>query len=135
MPSQWLKNMALSKFLDANVLLEILLHRSSYQSTKNMLDKGGDFYFSALSGHLVFHFSRKVASRADIRTFLNDYQMQSLTPADFEWAHQFGDVFGFEDALQVAVAVRSGCSEFITFDQKLARQINKQGIIKARLLK
>jgi hypothetical protein len=55
----------------------------------------------------VFHFSRKVASRADIRVFLNDYQMQSLTPADFEWAYQFGDVYGFEDALQVALAIRS----------------------------
>lgn len=132
MKSQWLKNMASNKFLDANVLLEILFKRDSYHATKHMLEKGRVFHFSSLSGHLVFHFSKKVATRADIKTFLNDFTMQALTPEDFEWAYEFGKDYGFEDALQVAIAVRSGCTEFITFDQKLIKLINKQAFIHAR---
>jgi predicted nucleic acid-binding protein len=127
--------MASSNFIDANVLLEVLLMRTGQKLAESALVEGSKSTISALSGHLVFHFCKNQYDRQKLQDFLHDFDMQPLTPADFEWAYQFGDAYGFEDALQVAVAIRSGCDEFITFDQKLARRINKQGIIKARLVR
>ncbi len=125
------KSMTSTKFIDANVLLEVLLNRSKVKSAHAVLMTGSYMNISSLTGHIAFHFCRHAIDRADVSAFLTDFTMKPLTNQDFEWVYEYGKSYEFEDALQVAVAVRSGCSEFITFDKKLISQINKQGFIKA----
>lgn len=107
-------------FLDANILLEILLGREQEASARRLIEKyNNDLYISALTAHLVVHFGQDIVDLPIVRQFLADYTILSLDSADFQWA--FTNIRGsdFEDALQMAVAVRHGCTTFFTFDKDL----------------
>jgi predicted nucleic acid-binding protein len=121
--SQSQKNISTSSvFLDANILLEIVLSRDNEGVARKFIERNSeDLYISALTAHLVVHFGKAIVTLPVLRDFLADYTVLSLDNADFEWA--FLNVRGvdFEDALQIAVAVRNGCNELVTFDKNLVK--------------
>ena len=110
-------------FLDANILIEVILGRDKQAVARNLLEKYKEsLNISALTAHLVIHFGMKKVSLLIIKEFLDDYQVLDLGYSDFIWA--FNNIVDndFEDALQISVAIRNGCTHFITFDQNLVKK-------------
>ena len=109
-----------STCFDANILLEIILTRKQEEAArKTLAEAGSDLSISTLSAHLVIHFGRERTSLAILKQFLADYQLLALEAVDFEWAFNNRRDDDFEDALQLAVAIRYGCDRFITLDNSL----------------
>jgi predicted nucleic acid-binding protein len=124
-----------SVYLDANVLIEIILERGHQAAAKAVLEGARhDLRISALTAHLVVHFGVTRVDLPIIRKFLGDYQILPLEQADFEWAFVNARNQDFEDALQLAVAIRNGCDRFITFDQTLYRAYKQLPSIKLELI-
>ncbi|HVC36248.1 MAG TPA: type II toxin-antitoxin system VapC family toxin [Candidatus Dormibacteraeota bacterium] len=122
-------------FVDANVLLEIILSRKNEKLARNILeDNSNNLFISALTAHLVVHFGQLVVDLPILRSFLEDYTILSLNESDFEWAFTNMRNQDFEDALQLAVAIRNGCNTFITLDKDLATTYNNLPQIKTSLL-
>jgi predicted nucleic acid-binding protein len=122
-------------YLDANILLEILLSRPNEKSARKLLEEqNGELFISALTAHLVTHFGKSIVDLTVLRAFLADYTILSLEANDFEWAFTNARDDDFEDALQLAVAIRNGSEEFITFDKHLAELYKNLIQIKVRLL-
>jgi len=122
-------------YLDANVLLEILLSRPNEKSARKLLEEQDDeIFISALTAHLITHFGKSIVELPVLRAFLADYTLLSLEANDFEWAFTNTRDNDFEDALQLAVAIRNGCKEFVTFDKHLAELYKNLIQIKVRLL-
>lgn len=111
-------------FVDANITLELLLpDRPRVPQVAEILGAESDLTISALTGHLVWHFGRRQGlSDQIIAKHAGSYKMLPLYPSDFAWALANERGKDFEDALQVAVALRSGCERFITLDQSLAKR-------------
>lgn len=123
-------------FLDANILLEIILGRPKEDTARQFIEKQGDILcISTLTTHLIVHFGQSIVSLPILRAFLADYQLFDLTPTDFEWAFANTRNRDFEDALQLAVAIRNGCTRFITFDKTLATAYSDLLTIKVELLR
>lgn len=122
-------------FLDASVLIEVILNRANASRARELIEnQSGDLYISALTAHLVVHFGKSIVDFPVLRSFLADYTVLGLEAADFEWAFMNARNRDFEDALQLAVAVRHGCSRFITFDTGVAHSYNELPSIKVTLL-
>jgi predicted nucleic acid-binding protein len=122
-------------FLDANVLLEIVLGRDKEVAARKFIESNDEnLCISTLTAHLVVHFGKSIVTLPVLRKLLADYTVLSLDNADFEWA--FTNIRGadFEDALQIAVAVRNGCSELVTFDKNLASTYRHLPSIRTKLL-
>jgi predicted nucleic acid-binding protein len=110
-------------FLDANIVLEILLGRKQATAARTLIKNAADeLYISALTAHLVIHFGQAIVDLPVLRQFLADYTVLSLESTDFQWAFNNIRTNDFEDSLQLAVAIRNGCSSFSTFDQDLAKK-------------
>lgn len=123
-------------FLDANVLLEILLERKNDNAARRFIkNNAGHLAISALTAHLVVHFGSKVVDLPILRQFLGDYYILEMTYMDFDWAFNNARNSDFEDALQLAVAIRNGCSDFVTFESQLFRVYKDLPTIKVKLLK
>lgn len=122
-------------YLDANILLEILLNRPKDPIARKLLaDQKSDLFISTLSAHLVTHFGKAIVKLSVLRAFLADYKLLALEAIDFEWAFTNTRDSDFEDALQLAVAIRNGCTEFVTFDKHLADLYKDLIQIRVRLL-
>jgi predicted nucleic acid-binding protein len=122
-------------FLDANILLEIILERSNQSRAKSFLESNNEnLYISALTAHLVTHFGQSIVELPILRQFLGDYSILELEARDFEWAFTNIQNNDYEDALQLAVAIRNGCSQFITFDKALVKTYKYLSSIEVRLL-
>lgn len=109
--------------LDANVLLELLItDRSKKHEVLDWLDNNTDsFCISMLTVHLVLHFGVKDGQTLpDIMTFLADYPKIGLLPEDYVSAMELLADRDHEDALQLAVAKRAGCTGIVTLDKKFA---------------
>lgn len=112
-------------FLDTNILLEIILvDRSRYTQVKQFLDiLREETAISALTVHLVMHFGRKEqADDAFLHAVLNQNRLLALTLQDYEWAVNNEQGRDFEDALQLATAIHSECTSFVTLDATLAKR-------------
>src|ERR1700722_4539380 len=97
-------------FLDANILLEVVLvDRPHYERVKRLLDNTTEeTALSTLTAHLVMHFGRKEeANDAFLHAMLGENTILDLTHEDYQWAANNEQGRDFEDALQVAVAIRS----------------------------
>lgn len=121
MAKVWQKNMV---FLDANILLEIILKgRAKRLQVENFLAALSEpTAISMLSVHLIMHFGR--AERANdefLEDVIRENELLTLIPEDFVWALVNEKKKDFEDALQMAVAVRTGCKAFVTLDNNLAK--------------
>lgn len=122
-------------FLDANVLLEILLDRGKGPQARAFLNSQTEKpAISALTAHLVVHFGSQIVDFPVLRHFLNDYTIISLDSADIEWAFINMRGTDFEDALQMAVAIRNGYGTFATFDKNLMRDYEGLPSIRTQLI-
>lgn len=133
-PSQ--KNISAdSVFLDANILLEIILGRKNELKARQFIETGDNSLFiSTLTAQLVVHFGQAIVDLSVLRKFLADYTLLTLDSADFEWAFTNVRNQDFEDALQLAVAIRNGCSKFVTFDKTLVTTYGDLSSIQTNLI-
>lgn len=107
-------------FLDANVVLEVVLERSRHAAARAVMKKhAANLAISTLSAHLIVHFGSSRAGLPVLKELLTDYQLLGLEAVDFDWAFTNAQNNDFEDALQLAVAIRHGCNRFITLDVPL----------------
>lgn len=110
-------------FVDANVLLEVILRRARLATCENFLNNNKDKAISTLTLDLVMYFvERNKLDWKPVKVFLEGFIWLSIIDADAQWAFaQFrGD--DFEDALQVACAIREGCNIFVTLDGALSKK-------------
>ena len=117
-------------FLDSNILLEIILKdrvkRSLVKEYLESMSKSNDFSsISMLTVHLIMHFGRKEQIDNDLlECVINENELFALSGEDYEWALVNERGKDFEDALQLAVAMRAECDTFVTLDKRLAREYN-----------
>ena len=117
-------------FLDANVLLEIVLNRKHAEVAQKYLeDSIGELYISALTGHLVTHFGQQIVSPLVLKQFLTDFTMLPLDAVSFAWAFTHLEGSSFEDAVQVGTAVIGSCTHFVTFDRSLVKRYAPQVVL------
>lgn len=122
-------------FIDANVLLEIILSCSMEGIARQQLKQAGSRpCISALTAHLIVHFGLERTDLLVLRKFLADYRILNLKAVDFEWAFTNARTNDFEDALQLAVAIRNGCQVFVTFDKSLHKAYKTLPNIRLKLL-
>jgi predicted nucleic acid-binding protein len=122
-------------FLDANVLLEIILGRDRQATARKTLEaQQSNLYISSLTAHLIVHFGQVLVDLPVLRQFLSDYTILSLESVDFEWAFTNLRNSEFEDALQIGVAIRNGCTDFLTFDKRLHKTYADLLPIRTKLL-
>ncbi len=118
--------------LDANILIELFQKRQRTRQVQETI-KEHEFYLlciSILSVDLLLYFvERDKGSKRVAHDFLKNYQILDMNKTDYEWA-QANDRGDFEDALQVACALRHGCQKLITLDQRLAKNHEKHIITK-----
>lgn len=124
--------------IDANVLLELVIERTNAEKVKKFLvdqkKAGNEVVLSALSAHLVYHFGSQYFQTSDIKKLLDGFEIIELSGDDFTNAFEVSLNDDFEDAVQLACAIRHGASEFVTFDKKLARDYKDFAVLKVRLL-
>jgi len=111
-------------YLDANILIETILPgRPLAREVADRLDQiDTDIAVSVLTVHLVYHFGRKYKVPDDVlEDVLSPNLILALTPEDYQWAKINEKGRDFEDALQVACALRNGCASFMTIDKPLAK--------------
>ncbi len=112
-------------FLDANILLEVVLPgRAQQQRVEALLSSLREpTAISMLTVHLVLHFGTKLGiQQALLFDIIDATKVLDLTEQDYAWARANQQGNDFEDALQMAVAVRNGCARFLTLDKALAKQ-------------
>lgn len=123
-------------FLDANILLDVLFDRANHSVARDyILKNDGILHISALTAHLVTHFGLKILELNVLNQYLADYYIEDLTAQDVEWAFTNARCKDFENALQLAVAIRSGCTTFATLDKALFNTYKDLPTIKVVLLK
>lgn len=113
--------------LDANILLEMLIAGRAKKDIvyKWMENNAEDFCITMLSVHLVLYFGLKdKLSINEVKTFLADYPKIALLPEDYVAAMSFLKDKDHEDALQLAVAERVGCTGLVTLDPKFSKTYN-----------
>ena len=121
-------------YIDTNVLLDILLDRDQSETARKLVSKyEGRSYISSLTGHLVVYFCTGLIALDVLDEFLSDHIMLSLDKSDFDWAFLNCKDNDFEDALQLATAIRHGCDKFITFDKKLVKTYSGMPTISVEL--
>jgi predicted nucleic acid-binding protein len=109
--------------LDANILLEMLIAgRSHQQDVLEWMENNSEPYcISMLSVHLVLHFGLKDGlTISEIKMFLSDYPKLAFLPEDYVAALQILRDKDHEDALQLAIAERTGCTKIVTLDRRFA---------------
>jgi predicted nucleic acid-binding protein len=110
--------------LDANVLLEMLIFgRPKKKLVFEWMEQNKDNYcVSMLTVHLVLYFGLKDGlAITDIKTFLSDYPKIALLSEDYVTAMELLIGSDHEDALQLASAIRTGCTGIVTLDRKFSR--------------
>jgi len=122
-------------FLDANILIEIILGRDHSEAAVKLIENHpGQPAISTLTGHLVMYFGGRISTTRLLQGFLADFDMLPLEKTDFDWA--FANLHGddFEDALQLAIAIRNGYDKFLTLDKKLYNAYKNLEAISVQLL-
>ena len=110
--------------LDANILLEMLISGRPHKekTLEWMVSNNQEFCISMLTVQLILHFGLKDAlSISDIKNFLADYPKIALLPVDYVSSLAVLKDKDHEDALQLVVAERIGCSSIVTLDTKFSK--------------
>ena len=108
--------------VDANVVLELVQRRHRAAACEQFLSGVQDAAISTLTLDVVMYFvERDKLDTERIRQFLDNFLWLPVTEADMHWAFEHYSTKDFEDAVQVACALRERCSKFVTLDQGLAR--------------
>lgn len=121
-------NMANNVFVDANVLLELFFERAKHGlAIKALLDLPGDSTTAtsvlALS-ILMYYVEAGKFDKVLAHKFINGYRILDMNESDYAWALA-NDEGVFEDALQLACALRHGCTKLITFDKDMEPMYGK----------
>jgi predicted nucleic acid-binding protein len=119
--------------LDVNAIMELHFGRRSWRDVLAAIAEDGEeaeHLVSILSVHILLHFVEKdKRSKTEAFNFLQSYGIFDMAEADYEWA-MLNDQGDFEDALQVACALRHGCKKLITLDADLSKRHNKHIVVK-----
>lgn len=109
----------MKSFVDANILLEILLVRPSYLRVKQFLTGQERLHFvSPLSVHLCYYYGLKEGVDADrLEDFLNNFEILPIDTYVVKLAQQRLKGADFEDCLQAACAEIGDCAEIFTLDK------------------
>ncbi len=114
--------------LDANVLIDIILDRQHFKACRQYIDLAkDDMSITMLSLDLIMYYaeSNKLPLRP-IEQFLRLFTWLPMTDADAAWAYAHYKAKDFEDALQVACALRERCKTFATLDAPLSKKYSGQ---------
>jgi predicted nucleic acid-binding protein len=109
--------------LDANILLEMLIAGRPKKDDvfKWMEQNTEDFCISMLTVHLVLYFGLKDnLNISELKSFLADYPKIALLPEDYVDAIGLLRDKDHEDALQLALAERTGCTSIVTLDKRFS---------------
>jgi predicted nucleic acid-binding protein len=111
-------------FLDANILLELsIANRANAEKVRSKLSSNNDYAISMLTVHLIWHFGRQAKIDDNLLDqLISTCTVVDLTEEDYLWARNYEEGYDFEDALQIACALRSGCTEIMTLDKNLAKR-------------
>lgn len=121
-------------FLDSNILLEVILKgrtkRSQVKEYLEYMSKSDDFSsISMLTVHLIIHFGRKEQiDDSLLQGVINENELLTLSSEDYDWALANERGKDFEDALQLAVAMRAECDTFVSLDKRLVRDYSDLSI-------
>ncbi len=110
-------------FVDANVLLEVIQKRIHADICEQYLSNNKEKAISTLTLDLVMYFvERDKLPWQSVKTFLESFSWLPIIESDAQWAFANFNGDDFEDALQVACAVREVCKGFVTLDKALAKK-------------
>lgn len=118
-------------FVDANVLLEIILRRKNAAACEKLLKEHAKNAISVLTLDLVMYFTEKHGLPwLPIKSFLDSFIILSMTEADAARAYKLFMGKDFEDGIQIACATREDCKKFATLDKALAKKYQSHISIK-----
>ena len=101
-------------FLDANILLEVMMVRSKLKKIGRILHEPKyEFYVSTLSVHILYYFAELEGIE---RSFVKKLTTDMVTKAQDRY-----DGKDFEDCLQATCAEAAGCDEILTLDKNFAK--------------
>ena len=110
-------------FVDANVLLEVIQKRTRTKECEKILGNDKSKAISILTLDLIMYFiERDKLLWEPVKDFLESFSWLPISDADAQWAFMNFRGDDFEDALQVACAIREGCSSFVTLDVALSEK-------------
>lgn len=117
-------------FVDANVLLEVIQKRTRAKSCEQFLSNDKNKAISTLTLDLVMYFvERDKLPWESVKSFLESFSWLPVTDADAQWAFMNFKGYDFEDALQIACAIREGCSRLVTLDRSLSKKYAQDIVI------
>ena len=114
--------------LDTNVVMEILEKRARSQAVGQILSRHKSHInaVTTLTLSNVFYLVERHKKETVIAArLLQTYKIIGVTPEDASWAFTHYKGKDFEDALQVAAALREECTAFLTLDASLAKKYGK----------
>ena len=114
-------------FLDVNILMELFFERTKRGQVASTVLSYDDTRLatSMIAISTFFYFVEKHKYDKNLaHDFIANYVLLSVDLPDYSWAKD-NDQGDFEDALQVACALRHGCKIFMTLDIDLAKQYKK----------
>lgn len=130
-----INNTKSSVFLDTNILLEIIFEWKNQKSSRRIIvENYGALFISALTAHSVVYFSRNILSLGEAHTFLKDFNILPLEEDNFDWAFINSKNKDFEDALQIATAIKHDQKTFYTYDKTLYKSYKDIKIIEVKLV-
>jgi predicted nucleic acid-binding protein len=109
-------------FVDASVLMEVLLARANRQACEALLaDEGSVFFVSSLTVHLAYHFCEKYkVAVGPLEDLLESFTILPIDANMVKQAQRRYTSKDFEDCLQAAAAEAGTCQEIATLDKKFA---------------
>ncbi len=109
--------------VDANILLEVIQCRKYLGVCESFLANNEDKAISILTLDLVMYFVERDKLEWElVKAFLESFTWLPIVEADAQWAFLNFKGEDFEDALQIACAVREKCSSFVTLDGPLSNK-------------
>jgi predicted nucleic acid-binding protein len=107
-------------FIDANVLLEILLDRSLASECGSLVrDPSNEYAISVITMHIVWYMAEKYSLPAElIDDLLSVWIVLPVNAQTIKLARDRYDGKDFEDCLQAACAESYKCDEIITLDKR-----------------
>jgi predicted nucleic acid-binding protein len=110
-------------FIDANILLEVLLNRRLAEQCLAILnDPSKEYGISALTVHIVWYIAEKYRLDRDrVDETLSPWEILPIANHTLKTARSRYDGKDFEDCLQAACAEEGGYDEIATIDKNFQR--------------
>lgn len=113
----------LKVFVDANVILELLLKRPRADDILRFFDQDSyQLSISPLTVHLAYYFGFKAnVTPTLIKNALREFEILTMDAATVLSAQKRLDGHDFEDCLQAATAEQAHCELIITLDRQFRK--------------